>query len=141
MLIQNTLRNRKERRDKEEELKGLIRIVETEMSSNEAMLEKALEVDLKVASGAGRSPLMDLRDLGVADWDRSKVRLAQLADGAYFAQLSDYYKTTIDTLARAQQVAASNSFNTNQAESVQNLACACKRASDAARATSRTVLA
>lgn len=138
MLIQNFLRNRKEQRDKEEELKGLIRIVETEMSSNEAMLEEALGVDLKTVSGAGRSPLIALRELGVADWDQTKVRLAQLASAAHFAQLSDYYKCAKDTLESAHRITAS--FTTPQAESVQNLARACKQASDTARATSRALL-
>jgi hypothetical protein len=145
MLIQNFLRNQKEQRDKEEELKGLLRIVDTEMSSNEAMLKEALAVDLKTVSGAGRSPLMALRELGVADWDRTKVRLAQLDSAVHdsaihFQQLSNYYKSAKDTVDRAQQVAARSNFNTSQAESVQNLARACKQASDTARATSRALL-
>jgi hypothetical protein len=135
--IQTYLTNKREENERELELKGLIRIIDPEMAKNEDLLQKALEVDVSTASGPAVRPLINLRNMGVADWDRSKVRLARFADGGHFDNLDDYYRKVQELLAYMEGI---TSFTTGTVTEVQRLAQACKAISDVARQESRSVL-
>jgi hypothetical protein len=133
MLIQNHLKNKEEERNRQQELKGLIRLVDAEMSRNEDLLKQALAVDVATSSGAGRSPILALNGLEGADWDRTKVRLARLADGEYFNKLDAYYIKARDLAQYAQRLRDQATVNQSQLMEVQNVAEKVKAASDEAR--------
>ncbi len=140
MLVQNHLRNRKEHSDREDELRGLLRLVDVEMSDNEDILQAAIAVNLTEASGAQVTPIVALRDLEAADWDRTKVRLARLADADHFAKLHEYYKGVTETSMRVHQIASRSDFSNRQLGQAQALAQDCKTVGDVARSRSKAVL-
>lgn len=133
MLIQNHLRNKKDKESKKEELRGLIRIVDAEMSRNEGLLREAQSVDLSAATGAGRAPILTLNGLEAADWDNTKVELARLLDGGHFASLGAYYEEVRDLSAHVQRLINVSNFPTQALREVQGMAEQCKAISDEIR--------
>jgi hypothetical protein len=140
MLIQNHLRNKREQRNREEELRGLIRIVDFEMAQNENLLQEALTVDTVTAAGAQYNPILELRNLETRDWDNAKVRLARLALGEHFHSLNTYYRVTQDLSAEAQRIYNQSIFHMGPMAGAQEHAEECRAASDAAREQSQRVL-
>jgi len=140
MLVQNYLRNRKEANDREEEHRGLLRIVDVEMSSNDQILSAAIAVNLKEASGAQIQSILDLRDLEAVGWDRTKIDLARMADENHFTKLHEYYWLVIKTSARVQQLASSGDLSNRRLRPAQALAQGCKTAGDAASLRSKALL-
>ncbi len=134
LYIQNHLRNKKEEKERDQELKGLLRVLDAEMARNEELLHKAVAVDLS-PSGGDRTPIIALRDLELADWDRTKVRLARLTDGEHFTALDKYYRKVRETSEKAASATVPGNY-----PQVQSLARECKAASDEARPTSRKLL-
>jgi len=67
MYIQNHLKSKEEERNRQEELKGLVRIVDVEMSRNDDLLQRALAVEVTALSGGGRAPVLALNGLDTDD--------------------------------------------------------------------------
>lgn len=140
MLIQNHLRNKKEEKDKRQELKGLIRIVDAEIAENGDLLQKALAVDTASAAGAQLNPILDLRNLQTRDWDNTKVVLARLADEDHFRSLDTLYRRTHDLSTLVQRLYNQSTFHAGPIEYAQDQAKHCREASDLAREKSRKIL-
>ena len=137
LYIQTKLRNKREDDDRKAELTGLIRIIDPEMAKNEDLLQKALDVDAAIASGQAVRPFLDLRTLEVTDWDKSKVRLAHLANGEHFKDLDDYYRNVRNLLAYMAKV---TTLNIEIKREIQRKVQKCKGSSDEARQKSQNLL-
>ncbi len=71
------------------ERSGLLRLAHAEIKRNRRILQPLREADGTTATAY---LIWSLRHLETDDWDRSKVRLAQLiVKSEHFASLSDYY--------------------------------------------------
>lgn len=140
LYIQTRLKNKENERHRQEELKGLTRIVDAEMLRNEDLLRRALTVDLATSSGAGRAPILALNDLETADWDITKVRLARLANGEHFTKLEVYYEKARNLAVKAQRLRDQSTVNQGQLTGAQESTEKCKAASDKARQVSSSLL-
>jgi membrane-bound lytic murein transglycosylase MltF len=74
-----------------------------------------------------------LNGLEGADWNRTKVRLARLADGEYFNKIDAYYMKARDLGEYAQRLRDQATVNQSQLMKVQNVVEKVKAASDEAR--------
>lgn len=140
LYLQTRQRSKKEEKERNQELKSLIRIVYLEMAENGNLLQEALAVDTSNAAGARFDPIIGLRNLQTGDWDYTKVRLAGLADGEHFQSLDTYYRKARDLRALVQRLYNQSTFNAGHMERAQEQAGQCKAASDAARRESRETL-
>jgi hypothetical protein len=140
LYVQTRERNKKEEKERNQELKSLIRIVDLEIAENDDLLRKALTVDTLSAAGAQFNPILELRNLQTRDWDDTKVRLARLADGEHFKDLDAYYRKARDLSALVQRLYNQSTFHAGPMSHAQEQTQQCKAASDAARRESRDVL-
>jgi hypothetical protein len=139
LLVQTRQRNNREKEERQQELKGLLRIVDQEMSRNDDLLQEALAVDARTASGAEVTPLWEVRNLESRDWDNAKVRLARLADPEHFKNLDTYYRKARELAEFVQRLYSQSNISGNPKIRAYELTEQCKAASDAARQESRRI--
>lgn len=110
LYITTVVRRREEHNKDQRELRGLTRILDAEIQRNrERLIDPAHPEEAKFgnfqpdALEAFKILSRELEHLESDDWNRSKVRLAQLATDEHFAALNAYYSRLPEALRLGQR--------------------------------------